>query len=578
MAWRETSTFIGASTFRVLSISALSLLRGLAEAAVLVIVARVALAVADGDERLGLDLGPLGVQTMSISEALGLAAVAALLMLVLHIGVAALASRMSTDALSAARTRLSRAFLAASWEIQSKERDGHLQDVLTTYAERVMAAAGTTASIATATFNLIALIGTAIVVDARAALAIFLGVALLAGVLRPLNRLTRRRAAESRDDNTAFATSMTEMVSLAQEVTLFDVGPAVDARLQSSVNKATASQRLVSFLSITGPAVYQTLAVLIVLGALALLRSSESGSVAELGAVVLLLIRSISFGQQLQVGANSLNQYEPYVRAIRDREIEYRDQERTAGDVPVTSIDRLQLTDASYRYGDAVDAVAGIDLEIARGDVIGLVGPSGSGKSTLIQILLRLRLPDSGSYLINGQDAEGFSLSDWYRRLAVVPQTPRLLEATVADNIRFFRDVDDAQIERAARRAHIHDEIVSWSNGYQTVLQGSGSGVSGGQAQRLCIARALADDPQLLVLDEPTSALDVHSEELIQQTLDELHGEVTMVVIAHRLSTLRLCDRILVLEDGRVRGFDTAERLEQDNPYFTRAVELSRRS
>ena len=134
------------------------------------------------------------------------------------------------------------------------------------------------------------------------------------------------------------------------------------------------------------------------------------------------------------------------------------------------------------------------------------------------------------------------------------------------------------QVEQAARRAHIHDEILTWSEGYQTILRGSGSGVSGGQAQRLCLARALADDPQLLVLDEPTSALDVHSEELIQRTLAELKGEVTMVVIAHRLSTLRLCDRILVLEGGRVRGFDTPERLEEDNAYFHQAVKLSRRA
>ena len=453
-----------------------------------------------------------------------------------------------------------------------------LQDVLTTYADQVMRAAILTAAIVTASFNLLALIGTAVIVDIRAALGMVVGVAALAMVLRPLNGLTRRRAADNRDNNNAFATSMTEVVGLAQEVTLFDVSAPIEDQIRSATERAAHSQRQVTFLSTAVPGVYQSLAVVIVLAGLAVVHTTGTGSVAELGAVVLLLIRSVSYGQQLQVGANALNQSAPYLRAIRDLEGDYLANRRQAGDEPVTGITRLQLAGVSYRYDGAVDAVTDVTLDIAKGDVIGLVGPSGSGKSTLVQLLLRLRLPDSGTYRINDVDAEVLSLSDWYGALAVVPQHPRLFEATVADNIRFFRNLDDAQVERAARRAHIHDEILTWKEGYRTVLRGSGSGVSGGQAQRLCIARALADDPQLLVLDEPTSALDVHSEELIQRTLAELKGVVTMMVIAHRLSTLRLCDRILVLEGGRVRGFDTPERLEEHNEYFHQAVKLSRRA
>ena len=215
--------------------------------------------------------------------------------------------------------------------------------------------------------------------------------------------------------------------------------------------------------------------------------------------------------------------------------------------------------------------------QIDRGDVVGLVGPSGSGKSTLIQVLLRLRPPTSGTYRINDACADDLALTDWYKLLAVVPQQPRLLSGTVTENIRFFRDwVSDEDVESAARRAHIHDEILSWPQGYDTLLQGIGSGVSGGQAQRLCFARALAGEPKLLVLDEPTSALDVHSEARIQQTLAELEGEVTMVVIAHRLSTLRMCDRIIVLNHGRVEGYDRPEILERDNVYYREALELSR--
>ena len=291
----------------------LSLLRGLAEAGVLVVVARVALALSDGDERLGLDLGPLGLKTLTISQALGAAAVAAVAMLLLHLVVAELSARMSSEALATARLRLSSAFLRSSWGLQATEREGHLQDVLTTYADQVMRAAALTTLILTAGFNLLALVATAIVVDVRAALAMVVGVAALAMLLRPLNGLTRRRAAGNRDNNNAFATTMTEVAGLAQEVTLFDVGVSIEDRLRSATERATHSQRQVTFLGSAVPGVYQSLAVVIVLAGLALVHTTGTGSVAELGAVVLLLIRGVSYGQQLQVGANALNQSAPYL-------------------------------------------------------------------------------------------------------------------------------------------------------------------------------------------------------------------------------------------------------------------------
>ena len=230
------------------------------------------------------------------------------------------------------RRRLSGAFLRSSWGLQATEREGHLQDILTTYADRVMSAAALTAMILTAGFNLLALIGTAIVVDVRAALAMVVSVMALAMLLRPLNALTRRRAMANRDNNNAFATSMTEVVGMAQEVTLFDVGDSIEDRLRSATERATHSQRQVSFLGAAVPGVYQSLAVVIVLAGLAVVHTTDTGSVAELGAVVLLLIRSVSYGQQLQTGADSLNGVAPYLRAIRDLEGDYVANRRTAGD------------------------------------------------------------------------------------------------------------------------------------------------------------------------------------------------------------------------------------------------------
>jgi ABC-type multidrug transport system fused ATPase/permease subunit len=179
--------------------------------------------------------------------------------------------------------------------------------------------------------------------------------------------------------------------------------------------------------------------------------------------------------------------------------------------------------------------------------------------------------------LVNGRDAAEFSLESWARLVAFVPQEPRLLKASVTENIRFFRDwVTDEDVLRAAKQAHIHDEVLSWPNGYDTIVSDRVEAVSGGQRQRLCIARALAGRPDFLVLDEPTSGLDGRSESLIQESLSDLKGDVTMVIVAHRLSTLTLCDRIMVLRDGRLEAFDTAESLERSNAFFREAVRLAK--
>src|SRR5262249_17350111 len=160
---------------------------------------------------------------------------------------------------------------------------------------------------------------------------------------------------------------------------------------------------------------------------------------------------------------------------------------------------------------------------VAKGEVIGVVGPSGAGKSTLVQLLLRLREPTTGKMLTDGHDVRELSLDDWYRRFTFVPQEARLFSGTVGDNIRFFReDVDQAAIELAAKRAHLHEEIMAWPDAYDTPVGERGGQLSGGQRQRLCIARALADDPDVIVLDEPTSSLDIRSDALIRETLAEL--------------------------------------------------------
>ena len=168
------------------------------------------------------------------------------------------------------------------------------------------------------------------------------------------------------------------------------------------------------------------------------------------------------------------------------------------------------------------------------------------------------------------------SRAEWARKVTFVPQQAHLVAGTVADNIRFFRDdVSDEQVAEAARLANLHDEVLAMVDGYDRQVGEQGSHLSGGQQQRLIIARALVEDPDVLILDEPTSSLDVRSESLIRKTLDQLRERMTVIIIAHRLSTLDICDRIMVIQDGELKAFDTPENLEKDNDFYREALALS---
>jgi ABC-type multidrug transport system fused ATPase/permease subunit len=168
-----------------------------------------------------------------------------------------------------------------------------------------------------------------------------------------------------------------------------------------------------------------------------------------------------------------------------------------------------------------------------------------------------------------------FDQTDWHRRFSYVPQQPHLLHASVADNIRYFRDLDDAAVERAAKLAGVDEEVMSWPKGYRTIVGPRADAVSGGQQQRICIARALAGNPDVLVLDEPTSALDPHSESIIQASLASIRHALTLFIVAHRLSTIENCDRLMVLLGGRLDAFDTPAALRRINPYFQSASALA---
>jgi ATP-binding cassette subfamily B protein len=226
----------------------------------------------------------------------------------------------------------------------------------------------------------------------------------------------------------------------------------------------------------------------------------------------------------------------------------------------------LRLTGVTFRYPDApAPAVAGLTLDVPAGTSLALVGETGSGKSTVAGLIARLHDPDTGRVTIDGVDVRDMRLADLAGLVGVVSQETYLLHTTVRENLRYARpDATDAEIEAAARAAQIHNLITGLPAGYDTVVGSRGHRFSGGEKQRIAIARTLLRDPRILVLDEATSALDTETERAVQRAFDALSRGRTTITIAHRLSTVRGADQIVVLDHGRVLESGTHDTLVRD--------------
>ncbi|GAA0527257.1 ABC transporter ATP-binding protein [Paractinoplanes ferrugineus] len=223
----------------------------------------------------------------------------------------------------------------------------------------------------------------------------------------------------------------------------------------------------------------------------------------------------------------------------------------------------LRFEDVTFAYpGSESAAVAGVTLEVPAGTSLALVGETGSGKSTIASLIARLYDPTAGRITIDGVDLRDLALGDLASIVGVVSQETYLLHTTVLENLRYARpDATDEQIVAAAKAAQIHDKIAGLPDGYDTMVGSRGHRFSGGEKQRIAIARTLLRDPRILVLDEATSALDTETERAVQRAFDELAKGRTTVTIAHRLSTVRDADQIVVVDHGRVLESGTHDTL-----------------
>ena len=240
------------------------------------------------------------------------------------------------------------------------------------------------------------------------------------------------------------------------------------------------------------------------------------------------------------------------------------------------NVHEITIENLTFKYEDSErEILKNLNIQINRGEVIALVGKSGSGKTTLVNMIPRFYEATTGAIKINGTDIKNYSLKEYRNHIGIVPQETFLFSGTIKENLKFGKEyISDEEVERAAKMANAYEFIKELPQGFETEVGERGVLLSGGQKQRIAIARALIQNPEIMILDEATSALDTESERLVQKALDNLMENRTTFVIAHRLSTIINADKIVVMENGEIVELGTHSQLLEKNGVYKKLYDI----
>jgi ABC-type multidrug transport system fused ATPase/permease subunit len=398
---------------------------------------------------------------------------------------------------------------------------------------------------------------------------------LLARVISPKSVNAGR---ENRKWSGRTVTMLTEAMNALKELTL--AGRAGDVQEQVNMTRTRSSSARAQSIFLAQVPRYVLEAALIVgfalVGGVGLATGGPAGAVSAIGLFAVAgfrLVPSLTRLQAVQSQANSSASFAHQVmRDIQSGEefLATKAAERPQRELGPGKTD-IVLHDVSFSYPNAEQpALSGVNMTIPAGTHVALVGSSGAGKSTLVDILLGLLEPSDGYIEVAGQNMD-FVLDDWRKRIGYVPQEVSLFDATVGQNVALTwnpANVDPDKVTAALRRAQLLDTVLGREGGIDALIAERGLALSGGQRQRLGIARALYNEPNVLVMDEATSALDTSTEAAVTKAIRELHGEVTVITVAHRLSTIRDADIVFFMRDGRVVAQGSFDEVVESVPDF----------
>ena len=483
--------------------------------------------------------------------------------------------------------RLVSAFVRAPWLVQQDASTGSFMRTTITAVQFVVTTVGSTMVMVTETSVLIAVFAAFAIINPALAFATMAYV-VLAGLLylRLVRRPIVRRGQQLQYETERMNSSLIELVGGIKELVVYQSAHRYQERFQMAAGGYLDAFRLITVANLS---VRFLLEILLIAGAalviaVAAVTGSATTVLVSIGILLAGGMRILPALNMALFSMNTIRSYEPGVLNV-ERELTRLESATTRGSGRADRRDggafeptgAFDFNDVTFWYpGRDQPALQHITLSVREGEAIGVVGASGSGKSTFVDLLLGLMEPTSGKIAIDGEPLMAH-IEQWRERVGYVPQEIFLADDTVAANIAFASlsgSPDPEALDESIRLAHLEGVVRTLPNGLDTMIGERGSRLSGGQRQRIGLARALYRRPRTLVLDEATSALDNETEQLIGQALAELRGKLTMLVIAHRLSTVRSCDRIIYLEEGEISGIGSFAELDRTNEGFARLVEL----
>jgi len=376
---------------------------------------------------------------------------------------------------------------------------------------------------------------------------------------------------------------MAEMLSAIKQLRLFGVELQAEARAAAHIDQMRRIQQRASFLA-SSPRLLIEMVFLCGLAILLFLLLPRLGEVSALSAIALAVAAALRLLPSFSASAGTwvaIQQAWPAIQRV-SRELTLLEgwscDPKPRESRSVTFRERITVQGVCFAYPGRESAITDMDLEVVWGSFTAIVGSSGAGKSTLVDLLCGFYEPDKGRILVDGIDLRDIAMSHWRRQLGVVTQDGFLMSGTIRENLCLLSpDCSSERLREAIALVGAEGFIRSLPDGYNTRIGERGATLSGGQRQRLALARVLIREPRVLILDEATSALDVESDEALQEGLERLRGQLTMIVIAHRLSSVRKADQIYVLDKGRVVEVGRHETLLKKEGLYAsmhRAAEL----